>query len=54
LNAHAAPGRIFLDAYARTVIGVNADDFVHIRGLDNLFPEKGTLAEGVHGGRRKR
>ena len=54
LNGAAAPGRILLDAYARTVIGVNVDGFVHVRGLDNLFPEKGTLAEGVHGGRRKR
>ncbi len=54
LNGAAAPGRILLDAYARTVIGVNADGFVHVRRLDNLFPEKGTLAEGVNGGRRKR
>ena len=42
-NAKTAKSRIYLDAYSRTVIGVESGGWVHVRKLANLSPERGTL-----------
>ncbi len=42
-NGKTTKSRVYLDAYSRTVLGAEPGDWVHVRQLANLSPERGTL-----------